>query len=488
MTSQDKIRGIYMNKSISRTISEFAVNLQYKDLPQNVIHEVKRYLYDSVGCAFGGYHTKDVRIIRNIYHDMGGTDEATVIGFGDKIPAVNATLVNSLMIRALDFNDIYWKEDPSHPSDIIPAALSVAEMIGASMEEVITAIVLAYEFEQRLCEFAVPGIRERKWHHATLTQFVSPIVAGKILGLTVDQMVNAIGISGSHNHTIGCPTAGKLTMMKNTVDPMATQAGVFAALMAKRGYTGTEAVFEGKEGFMDCFLGYNAKEQKVEPQSMKGRDGVSEWKWNIDKLIGGLGESYKILECSMKAFPTEALTHTHLSATLKVVTKNNISYDQIETVTLTTLAQAYDILFDPHKYRPESRETADHSLPYCIAAALVDHKVTTQSFSDEKLKDPRIWEVIDRIKGEPSVEFEKMFPAKQPSKVIVRTKDGREFSEYLEYPKGDPREPMTMEDLDNKFEALSSQLLVAGRRKEIKDAIFNAELMTAREFMKKLIV
>lgn len=83
-----------MSKSISRIISEFAVNLQYKDLPQEVIHEVKRYLYDSFGCAFGGYHTKDVRIIRNIYHDMGGTEEATVIGFGDKIPAVNATLVN----------------------------------------------------------------------------------------------------------------------------------------------------------------------------------------------------------------------------------------------------------------------------------------------------------------------------------------------------------------------------------------------------------
>ncbi len=226
---------IYMKKSISRTISEFAVNLQYKDLPQNVIHEVKRYLYDSIGCAFGGYHTKDVRIIRNIYHDMGGTGEATVIGFGDKIPAVNATLVNSLMIRALDFNDIYWKEDPSHPSDIIPAAISVAEMVGASMEDVITAIVLAYEFEQRLCEFAVPGIRERKWHHATLTQFVSPIVAGKILGLTVDQMVNAIGISGSHNHTIGCPTAGKLTMMKNTVDPMATQVWSLCSTNGKTG-------------------------------------------------------------------------------------------------------------------------------------------------------------------------------------------------------------------------------------------------------------
>jgi len=477
-----------MQKSISRIISEFAIKLKYEDLPKEVVNEVKRYLYDSIGCAYGGYHTKDVKILHDIYTEMAGKKEATVIGFGDKLPAVNTTLINSLMIRALDFNDIYWKEDPSHPSDIIPAALSVGELVGASMKEVITAIVLAYEFEQRLCLFASPGVRERKWHHATLTQFVSPIVAGKMLGLNEDQMVNAIGISGSHNHTIGCPTAGKLTMMKNTVDPMAVQSGVFAALMAKRGYSGTEAVFEGKEGFMDTFLGWNAKEQKVEPVSMKGRDGVSDWKWNIEKLIGGLGENYKIMECSMKAFPTEALTHTHLSATLKVITKNNISYDQIETVTLTTLAQAYDILFDPHKYRPESRETADHSLPYCIAAALVDHKITTQSFSDKKLKDPRIWEVIDNIKGEPSQEFEKMFPAKQPSKVVVKTKDGREFSEYLEYPKGDPREPMTMEDLDNKFEGLVGKLLTKGRQKEVKDAIFDAELLTAKEFMKKLNV
>ncbi len=477
-----------MPKSISRTLAEFTVSLKYEDLPPEVVNEVKRFLYDSIGCAFGGYQTKDVNILRDIYTEMGGKPEATLIGFGDKIPAVNATLVNSLMIRAQDFNDIYWREDPSHPSDLIPAALSVAEMVGTTMKEVIVAIVLAYEFEQRLCEFAIPGIRERKWHHATLTQFVSPIVAGKLLGLNVDQLVNAIGISGSHNHTIGCPTAGKLTMMKNTVDPMAVQSGVFAALMAQKGYTGTEAVFEGKEGFMDTFLGWNAKEQNVNPVKMHGRDGVSDWKWNIEKLTGGLGENYKILECGMKAFPTEALTHTHISATLNVVTKNNITFDQIETVTLTTLAQAYDILFDPHKYRPESRETADHSLPYCIAVALVDHKITTQSFSDEKMKDPRIWEVIDKIKGEPSIEFEKMFPDKQPSKVVLKTKDGKEFSEYLEYPKGDPREPMTMEDIENKFNALSDKILIPERQKEIKDLIFRSEELTAREFMDKLIV
>lgn len=477
-----------MEKSISRQISEFAVKLKFEDLPDNVVHEVKRYLYDSIGCAYGGYHTKDVNIIRDIYKDMAGKEEATIIGFGEKIPAVNAALVNSLMIRALDFNDIYWKEDPSHPSDIMPAAFSAGEIVNASMKDIIVAIVLAYEFEQRLCLFAKPGIRERKWHHATLTQFVSPIVAGKLLGLTVDEMVNAIGISGCHNHTIGCPTAGKLTMMKNTVDPMAVQSGVFAALMAKKGYSGTEKVFEGKEGFMDCFLGWDAKNEKLSPVDMQGRDGVSKWSWDVDALVKDLGQNYKILECGMKAFPTEALSHTHLTCAIKVMVNNNLDYSQVEEVRVTTLAQAYDILFDPHKYRPESRETADHSLPYCLAVAIVDKKVTTESFSDVKLNDKRVFEVIDKIKGEPSIEFEKMFPAKQPSKVVIKTKDGREFSEYLEFPKGDPREPMTIEDLENKFNALSHELLTAERQKEIKEMIFNCEDLTINQFMQKLVV
>ena len=201
-----------------------------------------------------------------------------------------------------------------------------------------------------------------------------------------------------------------------------------------------------------------------------------------------VGKNYKILECGMKAFPTEALTHTHITATLKVVTKNNINYDQIESVTVTSIARACDILFDPHKYRPESRETADHSLPYCIATALVDKKITTDSFSEKKMKDPRIWEVIDKIKGEASVEFEKMFPAKQPSKVVIKTKGGKEYSEYLEYPKGDPREPMTIQDLENKFNSLSGKLLTSGKQKKIKEMIFSCEKKKVSDFMKGLVI
>jgi len=475
-------------KSIARQMAEFSVGLKYEDLPENVIYEVKRYLYDSVGCAYGSMGTHDVKSMLEIYQEIGGKPESKVIGFGDELPAVSTALVNSLMIRALDFNDIYWKDDPSHPSDIIPAALSTAEKVDASMQDVIVAIVLAYEFEQRLCLFAKPGVRERKWHHATLTQFVSPIVAGKILGLTVDEMVNAIGINGCHNHTIGCPTAGKLTMMKNTVDPMAVQSGVFAALLAQKGYSGTEKVFEGKEGFMDAFIGWNAKEEKMKPTDMEGRDGVSSWAWDIDALVGNLGKDYKILECGMKAFPTEALTHTHISCALNAMINNDLDYTDIKEVKVTAFAQAYDILFDPAKYRPESRETADHSLPYCLAAAIVDKKITTQSFSDEKLNDPAIFEVIDKIKGEPSQEFEKMFPEKQPSRVVITTNDGCSFEEYLEYPKGNPHVPMTLEDLENKFNSLAETVLESDRLPEVKDIIFNCEKKSAKDFMSKLIV
>ena len=137
--------------SISRRIAEFAVSLDYSDLPDEVVYQVKRFLFDSIGCAYGAMNTRDVRAMYKVLTDIGGNREATIIGFGDELPAVNATLMNSLMVRSLDFNDIYWKQDPSHPSDLIPAALAVGEKMSTSVKDVITAIVLAYEFEQRLC-------------------------------------------------------------------------------------------------------------------------------------------------------------------------------------------------------------------------------------------------------------------------------------------------------------------------------------------------
>ena len=440
-------------ETVTARMSRWAAGLEYKHLSQDAVYQAKRFLLDSVGCALGGYQQHDVKIALQVLDEVAGRGPATVIGTGTKVDVVSASLANALMIRCMDYNDIYWKQDPSHPSDIFPAALASCERAKSDGRELIVGLVLGHEFEMRFCEAAFPGIRERGWHHATLTAFVSPIVAGRALHLDWEQIQHAIGISASRHATLGAVTAGKLTMMKNTVDPMATQSGVLAALMAERGYTGPEHVVDGKEGLTHCF----------------GPD------WKLDLLTDGLGESWRITQCGMKAFPTEALTHTPISATLDLVKQNDLKPDQVQKVQIRSLARAADILSDPSKYDPRSKETADHSLPYVIAAALVDRQVTPAQFTMEKIMDPAIRAQLKKIEVVADPEIEKVFPALQRVIVNITTKDGQTFTRQLDYPKGDPRNPLTDTEIEEKFAALAEGVLSKNAQQKVKDAIWNLE-------------
>jgi 2-methylcitrate dehydratase len=439
--------------TISQDIAKFVADFSYEKLPEEIVTEAKRFLYDSIGCAFGGFQTQDVKIAKDVYLGMGGIEEATILGFGKRCPAPNATLLNSMMIRALDFNDIYWKQDPAHPSDLIPAALSLGERKKASGKDVILAIVLGYEFLMRLSEVADPGVRERKWHHATLTQFASAIIAGKILGLNAKQIANAIGISGSHNHTIGAVASGKLTMMKNAADPFAVQSGVMAALLAEKGFEGPEHVFEGKEGLAEAHGG----------------------KWNLDILTENLGETFRIKQCSMKAYPVEGLAHSTLSAAIKIAGELDLWPEEVKSVEIETISRAVDILADPAKFKPTTRETADHSLPFCVASAILDKNLTPASFADEQLNNERIMKLIDKITITANPEFDKLFPEMQPSKVTINAMDGRTKTQREDYPKGDPWSPMTQEDLDTKFKSLTSGSVSVELQTQIRRAIFDCE-------------
>src|SRR5262245_35130995 len=238
---------------VSWPLAEWAAKLRYGDLSEKAIHAAKRFLFASFGCALGGSTQEDVHIALAHFKEMGGAPTCTVLVDGFRTNPVDAAFLNALMIRAMDYNDIYWKADPSHPSDIIPAALSICEMEKLGGKELIVGTIIAYEIEMRLCEFGEPGIREYGWHHATLTSIAAPLVAGRMLGLTAEQIQQAIGISASPSMCLGAVTAGKLTMMKNTVDPLATRGGVQAALLAQRGYTGPEHSIDGKESFTHCF-------------------------------------------------------------------------------------------------------------------------------------------------------------------------------------------------------------------------------------------
>ena len=440
-------------ETVTAEMARWAAVLGYKHLSQEAIYQAKRFLLDSVGCALGGYQQHDVKIALEVLDEIAGRGPATVIGTGKHIDPVSAALANALMIRCMDYNDIYWKQDPSHPSDIFSAAVACCERAKSDGKELIVGLVLGHEFEMRLCEAAFPGIRERGWHHATLTAFVSPIVAGRALHLSWEQIQHAIGISASRHATLGAVTAGKLTMMKNTVDPMATQSGVLAALMAEKGYTGPEHVIDGKEGLTHVF----------------GPE------WKLDVLTDGLGESWRITQCGMKAFPTEALTHTPISAVLDLVKQNDLKPDDVVKIQIRSLARAADILSDPSKYDPRSKETADHSLPYVIAAALAERQVTPVQFTMQKIMDPVIRAQLKKVEVVADPEIEKVFPALQRVIVNITTTDGRTFSKQLDYPKGDPRNPLSDAEVEEKFAALAEGVLSPSAQKKLKDAIWNLE-------------
>ncbi len=442
-----------VKETITAKMSRWAAGLTYQQLSPEAVYQAKRFLLDSIGCALGGYLQHDVKIALQVLDEIAGRGPATVIGTGKRIDAVSASLANALMIRCMDYNDIYWNQDPSHPSDIFPAALACCERAKSDGRELIVGLVLGHEFEMRFCEAAFPGIRERGWHHATLTAFVSPIVAGRALHLGWEQIRHAVGISASRHATLGAVTAGKLTMMKNTVDPMATQSGVLAALMAEKGYTGPEHVVEGKEGLTHCF-------------------GPA---WKLNLLTDGLGDSWRITQCGMKAFPTEALTHTPISAVLDIVKSNDLKPEQVEKVRIRSLARAADILSDPSKYDPQSKETADHSLPYVIAAALAERQVTPVQFEMRKIMDPTIRAQLRKVEVVADPEIEKVFPALQRVIVNLTTTDGRAFTKQLDYPKGDPRNPLSDAEVEEKFAALADGVLSNGAQKKLKNAIWNLE-------------
>jgi 2-methylcitrate dehydratase len=453
--------------SITREMARFTRSLKFEDIPADSIKEAKRFLLDSVGCAMAAVGNSDMAAMYRFIEKLGGTPEATLIGNGHRTNAANAALMNSLLVRALDYNDIYWEQDPSHPSDIIFGALSPAEALDKVGREALVAIMIAYELELRWCLACFPGVREIGWHHATLTQFVSPFVAGRIYGLDEDQLVAAAGISGSSHFTVGGVVAGHLTNMKNTADPLATQAGVLAAMMAAEGYEGPVEVIEGKEGFQHVLPGIELKPEI---------------------LLDGLGERFLITECGYKAFPTEALTHQPMSAVLNIMQKNDLRAEDLASIHIQTTARGADILSDPSKFDPQTKETADHSLPYCLAAAAADGGVYPNSFSEEKLFDPRIRALLGKIQVVANPEIDAMFPGTKRAIATIRTNDDREFVETVDHAKGSPQNPLSDDELVAKFRANCDGVLDTARQDAIIEATWSFDRCPAvGEYLKLLV-
>jgi 2-methylcitrate dehydratase len=424
-------------KTLAEQMAEYAAGLKIEDLPDPVVHEVKRRVIDSIGCALGAWEAEPCVIARRVASRFTAERGATLLGTTHRAPADWAAFANGCLVRYLDFNDTYLSKEPAHPSDNIPAALAVAEAENAGGHELIVAVALAYEVQCRLCDAA--SLRARGWDHVTYGAFSTALAASRLMRLDVERTRHALGIAGVASAALRQSRVGELSHWKGCAFANAARHGVFAALLAREGMTGPAPIFEGEKGFQALVSG--PLDARLEKWG-SGRDG-----------------EFMILNTSIKFWPAEYHSQSAIEAALKLRLQVG-SAAQIESVLVESHDAAVDIIgSELEKWRPASRETADHSLPYIVAVALADGEVTARQFEPARLADPALLALLQRVKIERHAELTTRYPKAVGNIVTVRLRDGRTLSQRVDYPRGHAQNPLSDAEVEAKFLALAGPRL-----------------------------
>jgi 2-methylcitrate dehydratase len=425
---QASVLEISMSQSLAERLAEYASGLRFEDLPERVVHEAKRRFIDSLATAAGAMDADAYAIARRCAMRVQGNPGATLFG-GGRSSAEWATFVNGLLVRYLDYNDTYLSLEPAHPSDNLAAVLSVGEMAGASGKDLISACVLAYEIQCRLCDAA--SLRKHGWDHVTYGAISAAVAACKLLKLDPVRTAHAIGMAGVANTALRQTRAGELSMWKGCAFANAARNGVFAALLAAEGMTGPAPIFEGELGIMKLLTGAF----ELAP-------------------LGGGGRSFMITDTYIKFWPAEYHSQSAIDAALQL-RKQLPDLGKIASIDIHTFDAAVDIIGkDPEKWRPKTRETADHSLPYCTAVALVDGDVTRAQFEPRRFTDEALLALVAKIKIHRDADLSARYPNGIPNRVTVNLTDGRRLIQEVEFPRGHAKNPMTDAEVEHKFRTL----------------------------------
>jgi len=421
--------------TIADAIAEFGHGLGFDRLPGPVVHEVKRRVIDSLGCALGAYDALPAVIARGLapaIHIGAETGAARII-CGDATTPEAAAFANGVMVRYLDWNDTYLSLEPAHPSDNIPAALACAEAAGRTGRELITAIVAAYEVQCRLCDCAT--LRSHGFDHVTYGGFSATLAASMLLGLSVNETVHALGIAGAIAPALRQTRAGELSMWKGAAFANTSRDAVFAARLAKEGMTGPAPIFEGEFGLMKVITG----------------------EFSPPDFSAATSGAFRIVETYIKYYPAEYHAQSAIAAAIEIANELEGDISRIEAVVINTFKTAYEIIGSgPERWRPATRETADHSLPFLVASALTYANLNLASFSDEQLADERMAELIAKIKVVRDPALDKLYPQAIPNRVEARLSDGSSITREFIYPKGHPMNPLTDAEVEAKFRGLAA--------------------------------
>ena len=441
-------------ETLSRRLARYVHGFSYKSLPPEVVHEAKRRLIDTLGCAIGAYGSAPGGVARRLASSLKTTAGARVWGTGRKSSPEIAAFANGTDVRYLDYNDTYLSKEPAHPSDNIPAALAVAEAEGSGGRGLLAALVLGYEIQCRLCDAA--SLRVRGWDHVTYGALSGALLAGWLMRLKEDQLSHAAAMAVVSNNALRQTRVGEISDWKACAFANAARNGVFAASLARLGMSGPEAIFEGEKGFFKVVSG----------------------PFSLPLLGGENGAPFKILESYIKFYPVEYHAQSAVAAALAIhpkVRKQGRASDVIESIIIRTSSVSLEIIGrDPEKWRPRTRETADHSLPYCVAVALEDGRVGLAQFDAAHLRDPRIRALLGKTRVEEDAELSALYPASIGNLIEVITPSGKS-TERVDTPRGHPKNPMSDAEVEKKFRALCDGKIPRPRADRILRSVWRLE-------------
>lgn len=442
-----------MSQPLANTLAAYAGKLRYEDLPAAAVHEVKRRFIDSIATAVGAMDAEAYAVARRCALRVQGEPGAGLFGGGRSSPEW-ATFLNGLLIRYLDYNDTYLSLEPAHPSDNLAAVLAVGDATGSDGKAMITAAVLAYEFQCRMCDAA--SLRKYGVDHVTYGAISSCAAACKLLALDAEKTTHALGIAGVCNVALRQTRSGELSMWKGCAFANAARNGVFAALLAAEGMTGPAPIFEGDLGFFKL---------------------VTREAFQLAPL-GGDGRPFMINETYIKFWPAEYHSQSAIDAALQLRPEIG-DVGAIEAIDIHTFDAAVDIIGkDPEKWRPRTRETADHSLPYCTAVALADGDVTLAQFEPARIADEALLALVAKVKVHRDAGLSLRYPAGIPNRLTVKLRDGRQLVREVEFPRGHARNPMTDAEVEHKFRTLVEPRFGKARADQILQTCWDLDRLT----------
>ncbi|MFB4164658.1 MmgE/PrpD family protein [Alteribacillus sp. JSM 102045] len=433
--------------SLSQALARYVRNTNYEDLPEDVVSFTKLCILDYFGSAFAGANKPPIQKIDEFVKEMGGEQQATAVT-GGKTSVMNAALINGAASHIVELDDIHKASIIHAATVVVPAALSMAEWKKRSGKDFIAAVAIGYEVAYRIGEAVTPS-HYYYWHNtATCGTFGAAAAAAKLLDLKEEQIIHAIGSAGTQ-------AAGLWefiedgAMTKQMHPGKAAMNGVISAVLAKKGFTGAQKILEGNRGFFRA---------------------MSE-QYDESKITDRLGEEFKIVENSFKIHASCRHTHHAMDLMIDLAKENPTFLQEVERITVKTYQVALDITDNNN---PATQYASKFSLQFCTALALIKKQGGLGDFNEESLWDDRIRELMTKVEVKVDPEIDARYPNKWGAKVELELNNGEKIIKETDFPKGDPENPVTSNEILDKFSLLAKNL-PEDSKKRIADRVLKLE-------------